>query len=74
MGLRGTTFPTQPAERHDRLRGDYLEGRAFILLSRKPIVVTDRQGLKAAANGTYHQPEVSRFELLKKPVNLARHY
>ena len=61
-GVRGaeeTTFPTQPAERHDRLRGDYLEGRAFILLSRKPIIVTDRQGLKAAANGTYHQPEVS---------------
>ena len=26
-------------------------------LARKQIVITDRDGLKAAANGTYHQPE-----------------
>ena len=32
----------------------YLEQRALILLARKQIVITDRKGLKAAANGTYH--------------------
>ena len=36
---------------------NYLEQRALINLSRKKIVITDRNGLKAAANGTYHQPE-----------------
>lgn len=35
----------------------YLEHRGLIALSRKQIVITDRKGLKAAANGTYHQPE-----------------
>ena len=35
----------------------YLENRGLINLARKKIVVTDRAGLKAAANGTYHQPE-----------------
>ena len=35
----------------------YLEHRGMITLSRKQIVITDRKGLKAAANGTYHQPE-----------------
>jgi CRP-like cAMP-binding protein len=35
----------------------YLERRGLIELSRKKIVITDRDGLKAAANGTYHQPE-----------------
>jgi hypothetical protein len=28
-------------------------------MARKQIVITDRAGLKAAANGTYHQPEKS---------------
>ena len=36
---------------------NYLEDRALIRLGRKQIVITDRKGLKAAANGTYHQPE-----------------
>ena len=35
----------------------YLEQRGLINLARKQIIVTDREGLKAAANGTYHQPE-----------------
>jgi CRP-like cAMP-binding protein len=35
----------------------YLEGRGVISLARKQIVITDRKGLKAAANGTYHEPE-----------------
>jgi len=39
---------------------NYLEQRALISLSRKKIVITDRNGLKAAANGTYHQPESMR--------------
>ena len=34
-----------------------LEQRALIRLARKQIVITDRAGLKAAANGTYHEPE-----------------
>jgi CRP-like cAMP-binding protein len=37
----------------------YLEHRGLINLSRKQIFITDRDGLKAAANGTYHQPERS---------------
>jgi Crp-like helix-turn-helix domain len=37
----------------------YLEQRGLISLARKQIVITDRDGLKAAANGTYHQPEKS---------------
>ena len=37
----------------------YLEQRGLINLARKQIIVTDRDGLKAAANGTYHQPERS---------------
>jgi CRP-like cAMP-binding protein len=35
----------------------YLEQRALIRLARKQIVITDRKGLEAAANGTYHTPE-----------------
>ena len=35
----------------------YLEQRGLIRMARKQIVITDRDGLKAAANGTYHQPE-----------------
>jgi hypothetical protein len=35
----------------------YLEQRGLIRLSRKQFVITDRKGLKAAANGTYHQSE-----------------
>jgi CRP-like cAMP-binding protein len=35
----------------------YLEKRGLIRLARKQIVITDRNGLKAAANGTYHQPQ-----------------
>ena len=35
----------------------YLEQRALIRLARKQIVITDRKGLEAAANGTYHKPE-----------------
>jgi CRP-like cAMP-binding protein len=38
----------------------YLEQRALISLARKQIVITDRKGLKAAANGTYHEPESLR--------------
>jgi CRP-like cAMP-binding protein len=32
----------------------YLERRALIRLSRKQIIITDRKGLEAAANGSYH--------------------
>jgi CRP-like cAMP-binding protein len=39
---------------------NYLEQRALISLSRKQIVITDRKGLKAVANGTYHEPETGR--------------
>jgi CRP-like cAMP-binding protein len=35
----------------------YLEHRALIRLARKQIVITDRKGLEAAVNGTYHKPE-----------------
>jgi CRP-like cAMP-binding protein len=35
----------------------YLENRGLINLARKQIVITDRSGLQAAANGTYHRPE-----------------
>ena len=38
----------------------YLEQRALISLARKQIVITDREGLKAAANGSYHEPEKKR--------------
>ena len=38
----------------------YLENRGLINLARKQIVITDRDGLKAAANGTYHRPEALR--------------
>ena len=37
---------------------NYLEHRGVIRLSRKQIIITDRKGLKASANGTYHEPEV----------------
>ena len=37
----------------------YLEQRGLISLARKQIMITDRDGLKAAANGTYYQPERS---------------
>jgi CRP-like cAMP-binding protein len=36
----------------------YLEQRGLIRLARKQIVITDRRGLKAAANGTYYQWEI----------------
>ena len=36
---------------------NYLEQRAVLKLSRKKIIITDRAGLQAAANGCYHQPE-----------------
>ena len=39
----------------------YLEQRALISLARKQIVITDRKGLKAAANGSYHEPEKDRW-------------
>ena len=39
---------------------NYLEKRGLISLSRKQIVITERKGLKAAANGTYHEPEKVR--------------
>ena len=35
----------------------YLERRGLIRLARMQIAITDHYGLKAAANGTYHQPE-----------------
>ena len=35
----------------------YLEKRGLISLSRKQILITERKGLKAAANGTYHEAE-----------------
>jgi CRP-like cAMP-binding protein len=34
---------------------NFLERRGLISLARKQIVITDRNGLKAAANGTYHE-------------------
>ncbi len=34
---------------------NYLEQRALINLSRKKIVITDRKGLEATANGTYYK-------------------
>ena len=40
----------------------YLEQRGVIQLSRGQIVILDRDGLKASANGTYHQPEALRIE------------
>jgi hypothetical protein len=33
----------------------YLEQRVLIRLSRKMVVITDRRGLQAAANGSYHE-------------------
>ena len=38
----------------------YLEKRGLISLSRKQILISERKGLKAAANGTYHEPEKVR--------------
>lgn len=38
----------------------YLEQRALIRMSRGEIAIVDRDGLKSAANGTYHQPETRR--------------
>jgi CRP-like cAMP-binding protein len=38
----------------------YLEHRGVIRLSRGQIVIQDRDGLKASANGTYHEPEAPR--------------
>ena len=35
----------------------YLEQRGVIQLSRGEIVILDRDGLKACANGTYHSPK-----------------
>ena len=40
----------------------YLEQRGVIQLSRGQIVILDRDGLKASANGTYHEPEAPRLE------------
>ena len=34
---------------------NFLERKGLISLARKQIVITDRNGLKAAANGTYHE-------------------
>ena len=39
---------------------NYLESRGVIRMSRGQIVITDRDGLKASANGTYHEPEAPR--------------
>ena len=36
---------------------NYLEHRGVIRMSRGHIVITDRDGLKASANGTYHDPQ-----------------
>jgi hypothetical protein len=38
---------------------NYLEQRGMISLARKKIVITDRKGLKASANGCYYEPEKS---------------
>jgi Crp-like helix-turn-helix domain len=35
-----------------------LEQRGIIQLARKQMVILDREGLKKAANGTYHEPEM----------------
>jgi hypothetical protein len=40
----------------------YLERRGVIQLSRGQIVILDRDGLKASANGTYHEPEALHIE------------
>lgn len=50
----------------------YLERRALISLSRKQIVITDRKGLKAAANGTYHEPEDKRGAPCQRRPTAAR--
>ena len=36
---------------------NYLETRGVIQLARGQIVILDRDGLAASANGSYHQPE-----------------
>lgn len=36
---------------------NFLEKRGIITLSRKHIVILDREGLKKSANGAYHDPE-----------------
>ena len=38
----------------------YLERRRRMSLAREQIIISDPDGLKAAANATYHQPEKSR--------------
>jgi CRP-like cAMP-binding protein len=40
----------------------YLEQRGVIRMSRGQIVILDRDGLKASANGTYHEPEALPIE------------
>ena len=40
----------------------YLEHRGVIQMSRGQIVILDRDGLKASANGTYHEPEALPIE------------
>ena len=36
---------------------NYLEQRGIIQLARGDIIILDREGLTASANGNYHQPE-----------------
>ena len=36
---------------------NYLEKRGVIELARGQIIILDREGLMASANGSYHQPE-----------------
>ena len=36
---------------------NYLEKRGIIQLARGDIIILDREGLMASANGNYHQPE-----------------
>ena len=41
----------------------YLERRGHSGLAREQIIISDPDGLKAAANATYHQPEKSGYGL-----------
>jgi hypothetical protein len=39
----------------------FLERKAVIRVSRGQIVVMDREGLRASANGTYHESETEKI-------------
>ena len=49
----------------------YLEQRGVIQMSRGQIVILDRDGLKASANGTYHEPEAPAVEEAQRQADRA---